>query len=374
MKKRLLPIIFVLVIVGIAVTTYLGAPVAFGENVLHNLGHPTMMVENLERYFQQNLSVKTALRSLNLTLRAACGPVEQDNIFLAGDSLIYRFSPTEDSNVHRKNTREILNFARRVTPPTAVMLLPTASAIYQDKLPPYAAQIQMNQRAFIEENNKIFSGSAMAIDIYPTLFGARKEYLYYRTDKDLTAKGGFTVYEALARRLGFAPKSEQNFRLQFLQAPYYGDLYDNWGYGGVKGDTITAYHYTSGDNIVEVQHWLRYENKTYGSLYPVAATVSGNVRDAVLGGHSPKIDITNASVSKGAGKLLIFGDSNVMSFLPFLALHYSNITFADPSLLTDSELARIDPSGYSQILFTFSLENYMNTAEPARAAAAGSGL
>ncbi|MEG1943632.1 MAG: DHHW family protein [Angelakisella sp.] len=368
MKKRLLPLAFIFIILSITVTTYLGSPVAFGENVLHNLGHPTIMAEHLERYFRQNLSFKEPLRSLNLALRTACGNLEKDGIFFTDDGLVSHFIPTTDSTVHRKNTREIVSFTKRSKPPAAVMLLPTASAIYQDKLPPFASRIQMNQHFFIEETNKVFSGSAMAIDIYPALFSGRKEYLYSRTDKDLASSGGFLVYEALARRLGIVPKIRQDFRLQFLQAPYYGSLYDAWGYGGVKGDNVTAYHYTGAANFFTVHHWLRYEDKIYHSLYPSEAASDGNVRNVVLGGRSPIITITNSSLSPTAGKLLIFGDSNVMSFLPFLAYHYREITFADPTLLTDSELARINPNSYSQVLFTFSLETYMNTVEPSRAA------
>lgn len=369
MKKRLLPLVFILVISAITVATYLGAPVAFGENVLHNLGHPTMMVENLETYFKENLSIAPQLLELNLTLRRMAGPTEQNGILITDDGLIYRFSPTTDTAVHRKNTRDIISFAETVTPPTAVVILPTASAIYQDKLPPFAAQTQMNQRSFIEETGRIFLGSAMAVDPYPTLYGARKEYLYARTDKSLTTRGGFLVYEALARRLGFSPKKSQDFRLQFLQTPYYGDLYDLWGYGGVKGDTMTVYHSTGENELFSVHHWLRYEEKVYHSLYPDEALSGGDPRSIILGGRAPIINISNYSVGKGAGKLLVFGDSNVMSFLPFLAFHYSSITFADTTLLTDSELAGIDPDGYSQVLFTFSIENYMNTAEPSRATA-----
>lgn len=370
MKKRLLPIVFILLIIAVTVTTYLGAPVSPGLNLLRNLGHPTKMAENLESYFKENLSLGPLLQNLNLTLRSAAGPVEQNGILLTPEGLVHRFIPTTDTAVHRKNTQDILRFSQRTTPTTAVLILPTASAIYQEKLPPFAAETLMNQRAFIEETGRIFSGKAMAIDIYPTLYGARKNYLYSRTDKDLTTRGGFVVYETLARRLGFSPKQERMFNLRFLQTPYYGDLYQDWGYGGVEGDTVTIYRYTGDDSLFTVHHWLRYEEKIYHTLYPEEATVSGDPQSILLGGQSPIITITNAMAGNG-GKLLIFGDSNVMTFLPFLAYHYSQVTFADPTLLTDSELAGIDPNSYSQVLFSFSLESYMNTAEPSRAAAAG---
>lgn len=370
MKNRLLPLCFLVLVTAVTAATFLGSPGPLDQNMLVNIGRPPQMAEDLEGYFQKNLSLRTPLRNLNLKLRTMAGQGELDGFYLTGDGLIPTFTPTEDSAIQRNNTQGILDFATREGVPTAVMLLPTPSAVYHDRLPPYAGDIQFNQRSYLESVNRKFSGAVAWVDVYATLFASREESLYYRTDSTLTTRGGYLVYQSLANRLSLSPLPAQGFRQQFLPEPYYGDLYEQWGYGGVKGDTIVLYHSQSPAQF-EVRHWLRFEDKIYYTLYPDQAAVNGNPMNTLLGGHSPRMDIRNLSLSPGHGSLLVLGDRNALSFLPFLAYHYSQITFADPDLLTDSELAALAPGDYGQVLFTFSLDRYMNSSQPTRAAQAG---
>lgn len=371
-KKHLLPVVFIGAISLVLVATVYHSPMRIDENILQNIGRPTQMAQNLEGYFKRALAIRQPLRDLHLKLLTAVGYREFNGIYLAQDGLISHFVPTEDTGVHRGNTRGIQNFTNRTKIPTAALLLPTASAIYQEKLPPYGPEIQYNQRGFIEETAKTFAGTVAAVDVYPTLYGARKQSLYYRTDSDLTPQGGYLVYCVLAKRLGLVPKSEGSFHKQFVQAPYYGDLYRKWGYSGVQGDTITLYHYLPEVMNIRVRQWQWLETKNYYSLYPPEALVSGNPLDAILGGHFPRIDITNESVA--TGKLLIMGDRNTLSFLPFLALHYNQITYLDPVLLTDSQIAEVNLTGYTQAIFSFSLETYINSIQPSRAATTGQSI
>ena len=55
-----------------------------------------------------------------------------------------------------------------------------------------------------------------------------------------------------------------------------------------------------------------------------------------------------------------------------MAVHYQTITFADTSLLTDSEIQALNPEEYDQVLFSYGLDTYLNTSEPYRASAIGS--
>lgn len=375
MKNRVLPIVFIIIILSISVSTMAFSDFEPSSGTLTLIGRPTRLADEAESFFRYNLSVRQPLRNLYLKLRTGSGQHELNGIYLADDSLVERFVPTEDASIHKRNTAKLLEFAQSVSAPVAAVLLPTSSAIYQDKLPPYAAEIQFNQHGYIEKVNDSLTGTIAALNVYPELFAARGEYIYYRTANELTSRGGYLVYRSLANRLGLSPYDEAGFHQQFLATPYYGDLYSKWGYGGVKGDFVTLYHPIKSDlPLFTVNHWLRFEEKTYHTLYPAEAALDGNPMNMLLGGHSPRITITNHSLNESFGKLLVLGDRNALGILPFMSLHYSQTTLADPDLLTDSELASIDPGEYDQIIFIFSLDRYMNSSQPARAATAGSGL
>ncbi|MEG1875240.1 MAG: DHHW family protein [Angelakisella sp.] len=369
MRRFILPAAFAAIVFCMLAAMLLRAPAEFTKTLLLDLGRPPEFARDLDNYCKNYLPFRQQLRDLSLTVRTAAGMRELNGMYLTNDRLISHFIPSSDGMILKDNTKAVKEFAKHNTAATALMLLPTASAICQEELPPYAAEIQANQHGYIERAAKALSGVAASVDVYPTLFAAREEYLYYRTDNDLTAHGGYLVYTVLARRLGFSPTPKESFRQQFLEQPYYGDLYRAHGYGGVRGDTIAVYRPESSPTVT-VEHWLRFQQKSYSTLFPVQATASGNPRDIIMGGHSPKITVTNLSLPSGP-TLLILGDRNTLSYLPFLTSHYRSITFADPDLLTDSELQAIQPDDYSQLLFSFSLESFVNTRQPARAAKAG---
>lgn len=370
-KKSLLPLTFIAIILAISITTLVGAPPELGLSTLATMGHPVRLAKQMTQYFKENLSIRQSLQNLSLQLRLMGGNREINGIFLANDGLIKNFSATTDTSIYQKNTQSLLEFVQTTKTPCALVLIPTACVIYQDQVPDYAPIEKTNQKLFIEETTKAFAGLATGVDVYTPLYDARDRYLYYRTDDNLTTEGGFVVYQTLAKRLGLTPKTPEDFALDNLGEGYYGPLYDQWGYGGVKPDTIMAWRYISQPRAWQVDHWLRYENRTYYSLYPTEAVVQGEEINGILGGLSPKITITTLG-SGAKGSLLVLGDRTTLSYLPFLAIHYQTITFADTSLLTDSEVRALNPEDYDQVLFSYSLDTYLNTSEPYRASSIGS--
>ena len=180
-------------------------------------------------------------------------------------------------------------------------------------------------------------------------------------------RGGLVVYNALANRLGITPLSESDFNIRFLEMPFYGRLYERWDYGGVNADNVMIYEFSRPMQL-SIEHWRRFESKTYHALYPQEAIVSGNPLDVILGGASPRIDIVNKSSDLAGGKILVVGDDNAFSFLPFLTQSYESVTFLDAQLMTDGELQKVNSNEYDTVLFTFTLENYLNSELPKNAA------
>ena len=73
-------------------------------------------------------------------------------------------------------------------------------------------------------------------------------------------------------------------------------------------------------------------------------------------------------VSPYGESLLIFADETVLSYLPFLAIHYGNVTVVNLEQATPEQIASLSLDGYDQVLFAYSVNNILN--RPVSAAAA----
>ena len=312
-KKRLLPLGFMLILLAITTSSIAKNPTAALDILRRGWDHPAILAESLESFLQENLPFREELRSSVLRLRMLGGASEQDGIFLVDDGLLENLSVTANTSLHRSNTRQILSVMNNTSSPAYFMLIPTACAIYQDRLPEHAPLY--NQRGYIENTYKQFYGAASTVDAYNALLYSDSDYLYYRTENTLTCQGGYALYQALGARLGFTPRPFSQFEISYDFHDYYGSLYRRWGYGGVRPDIIATCRDTSESLPSQVLSWER----------------------------------------------------TAVSYLPFLAGHYQKITFLDFSLLTASEISAFNPDDYTQVLFAYSLDTYLNQEHPAKA-------
>lgn len=359
MKKRLLPLAFILLFFATSVSSVVLHP-SLARQAFVTIPYFDLFGPALEEFFQQAIPFQDFLGDLSRQLRIIGGQKEFDNIILTEEGLVKNLVPSADTGIHKANTKAIRKFAQTCNIPTHLMLVPTSCAIYQEQLP---GRLELyNQKRYIEETYRSLSGTVTTVDVYPALYNTRNDYLYYRSDSVLTSLGGYTVYQTLSKRLRLTPYQE--YTMTRASYDYYGELHRQWGHSGVKPDLITLYHNTSVKRSYRVYHWDRYENRTYYTLFPQSSTVSGSDLDVILGGHSPKIEIT--AIGAPSQRLLVFGDRGTLSYLSFLAPHYSQITYIDLSLMTQWEIEELSLDGYDQVLFSYDLESYLNTVAPSR--------
>ncbi len=322
-------------------------------------------IEEVESYLSESLLGADYLRERVLDLRLAMGQSEQRGIFYTPQGLVKNLELLGGQSVHSANTREIIRFAENHQKPVYVMLIPTACAIKQQWVPQYAPLY--NQKTFIEDAYRGFSGKVTVIDVYPTLFANRENYIFYNTDSNLTAYGGYLLYQAAAERMKLTPYDAAQFEQQYPVHDYYGDLYQIWPQRKVQGDVLTAYRFSDGAIGHIVSHPYAKPPATYRTLYPTFKADTASPYDVYLGGYSPKIEIETTGHGHSAS-LLVFGDRTAQSYLPFLTLHYDRITFADPARLSKEQLAQLQVQDYDQVLFAYSLESYLNSSAPKKVA------
>ena len=313
--------------------------------------------QSLEKYVRDNIPGREFLRSVGIGLRYWGGSREEHGILIGTNQLINNIDPPVDSTVER-NLAAVTRFAeylRDMNKPFYFTLIPTASGVLQQL--PRNVQV-FDQRHFIEDVYGQLTGKANVVNTHLPLKTNRAQYIYYRTEDNLTAHGGYYVYAALAKRMGLTENpSYNNFHIEYNPPLFEGDLYQASPYGNVEADVLMWFRYSRAARRYTVTHKGPEGTKTYDTLYPPPDQGKAPDMTSYLGGISAVVEIeTNANVTR---KLLVFGDKTALAYLPLLVNHYRQVTFVDLFYDTDS-YAAIDPEEYDQVLVAYSVESFIS--------------
>lgn len=295
------------------------------------------------------------LRSIAPSLLLFGGAKEQDGIFITEDYLIENISdPT--AGVMESNLNSLTTFLEKKNPRAAFVLIPTACAIKQQNIP-QGADI-LNQRSIITSCYKLISGNAGTADAYSKLLSAKEQYIYNRTAPSLTGLGGYYVYTALASRLGLSVRPLDQFEVEVLSGDYYGSLYERSAYKGVSPDLLTLYRFSRFSRQYRLSNTNNGESKYYYTLFPTHLETLGQPQNVLLGGFGERLDISVASPY--AESLLIFSDETVLAYLPFLMVHYGDITVINLEAYPKDKLSELEIDEYDQLLFSYSMDNFIH--------------
>lgn len=324
--------------------------------------HLSDYLSEFEHKMAESIPFADELSSLAVELKIKGGAREFDHIFIGDDILVEDIGYPDEEQTAR-NTQALVHFAENSRIPVYVQLLPTKCAIKQNEVPQAAPLF--NQKQFIEQTYNQLLGKATVVDVYPALFSKLDQDLYYRTSPDLTALGGYTVYEVLAQRLDNTPKPQEDFDIQYISHSYYGETYQRWPYRDITPDIVALYHYQKNNRMYTVTHNEGYQY-SYQTLYPEQLLELGDDLDVLLGGNTG--DITIRSNLRNENTLLIVGDESILPTIPFLASHYSQIRFIDIKQFSKGEIKQIDCANYQRILITYSVDTFLHDDAPERIA------
>ncbi len=248
------------------------------------------------------------------------------------------------------------DFSRMYGIPTFLMLVPSASEIYETSLPANAVSTEEQQRI-----REIYNGTdtnVRCIDAHHILSSLRSDYIYYRTDTHWTCFGAFSVYQNMIQKMGFTPVPYQRYVISHMSPEFRGDLYARTLFDGVKPDMLDCYKYERGSTVTSVTaHYANGTTEDRGkSLYAEEALQSADMYRFYLGTPCDRLVIrTNVESGK---KLLLFKDDFADCMVPFLLQHYSEICVVDLTLTGDRWMTAADPADYTQALFLCSMKNW----------------
>ena len=355
--KRLSAVVFLAVLAAACVTLLLSSGL---RREIGTFFSKSNVSRGLEEQAVEAFPGAEVLRRLRISLNYWSGNKEQNGIFITDDALMLDVQP-ESQAIITSNTSSMMDYMEQLEKGGYVMIIPTACAVQQEKLPYESVVPLYNQKEeLIDDIYRRVSGYLTAVDVYPTLRNHQEEYIYYRTDTRLTGLGGYYIYTVLAKKLGLNPRGIEDFDVEHLTYDYYGNLYDLSPYRKVAGDRVSAYRFAAQQRSYTVTHYdVQGDGRQYYTLYPKSRQQLFGAQEAILGGVSPVVDIEIDSPQKNYNQLLIFGDDSMQSYLPFLLVHYARVTFVDAANVTPALLERIDPADYKQILFAFSADHYV---------------
>lgn len=290
-------------------------------------------MEDLNSYLCDHFPLRDFFIGMKSKAEIAVGKREINQVFIAGDGyLIENYKKPE-------NTEQIAGIFKAFGEKEDVsqaeirlMLVPTASYIYQDKLPPFA-----RMESQMETARQIYKESGLPfIDCSEELAAHKEEQpLYYRTDHHWTTYGAYIGYLAYCREMGLEPVKLEELEAETVTEDFKGTIYSKVNDYTRPGEPITIYK-NPADQLT-----VYYEDtkETADSLYNLDYTRQKDKYSLFLNNLHPLIEITNETASTDR-ELVIVKDSYANSMVPFLTRHFKKI------YVFDTRYYKWGPSGF----------------------------
>lgn len=300
----------------------------------------------LEEYLADQFPLRDSWMGLKSRYEYLLGKREFHDVFLAGDTLISNITDTSRAD---KNLGYIQSLLEKTDKPVYLGLIPTAAAIWQDKLP-YGAQT-FDQFAYLEQAKEL---GAQWVDMAGVLLAHADEPLYYRTDHHWTSLGAYYGYTAFLEATGQEIPARGEGTT--VADDFYGTLYSTSGVHWLAPDTIE--HYVSGEGV-SVENGQTGER---GGLYVESQLAEKDKYSHFLGGNNPLYIIRNPNAATDK-TLLVVRDSYTDSLAPFLSQTYSEIHLIDLRYYKTSVASYADSIAADEIFLCYSVENFVKDVD-----------
>ena len=290
-------------------------------------------MKDLNSYLCDHFPLRDFFIGMKSKAEIAVGKREINQVFIAGDGyLIENYKKPE-------NTEQIAGIFKAFGEKEDVsqaeirlMLVPTASYIYREKLPAFA-----RMESQMETARQIYKESGLTfIDCSEELAAHKEEQpLYYRTDHHWTTYGAYIGYLAYCREMGLEPVKLEELEAETVTEDFKGTIYSKVNDYTRPGEPITIYK-NPADQLT-----VYYEDtkETTDSLYNLDYTRQKDKYSLFLNNLHPLIEITNETASTDR-ELVVVKDSYANSMVPFLTRHFKKI------YVFDTRYYKWGPSGF----------------------------
>jgi hypothetical protein len=312
------------------------------------------VMNGIESYISDHFPLRTEWVEVKTDTEIAIGKRDINGVYILKNRFVQKITAENNATVEN-NLSGINAFASRHDIPVFVSIIPTAAAIYSDKLPEHAPNL--DQKAFITSIYNRLQTGINPIAVYDILQSAQSDYIYYRTDHHWTTRGAFIAYGAMSKKLGYTPLSMSRFDIEHAANDFYGSLFSEVLYKGVEPDTIDLYISNTDTRIKSVDVTVNFGEpiEVFDSVFFRDYLDKKNKYPVFLGENQPIITINSTA---SGGNILVIKDSYANSFAPFLTEHYKKVTLVDMRYINVSLEQVIDVDDYDQILFLYNANSF----------------
>lgn len=276
-------------------------------------------MEDAEEYVSDHIVGRDLWVALKAWSERLSGKQENNGVYFGKDGALINRVDDPDPDTLDKNMGYLDALVGNVSVPVYFGLIPTAAAVWADKLPqgaPTADELSIIDRL-------CFSTGANTVDLAGVLSAHRDEAIYYRTDHHWTSLGAYYGYTALMDAMGLEPVPLDGLTPVTVTEDFYGTAFSSSGVRWLPPDSIQTYIPADG---VEVTSYFTGQPET-GSLYVDSYLEQKDKYSYFLGGNQPLCVIETEFTD--APKVLIVRDSYSDSLAPFLTRNFSEIHLWD---------------------------------------------
>lgn len=313
-------------------------------------------MKEMDEYINDQFVIRDRWIRIKTMMERAIGKQEINSVYFAKEGyLIERHNDGEVSEELAEQNREYLSeftrkyVARLGKDHVKVMLVPTASEILTDKLPPFATGY--NQNAYVTKLITFLTEDSF-VDIRDILMEHKDEYIYYRTDHHWTALGAFYAYDKWVKEAEFTPIDKEKFTITLASDQFYGTMHSRVN-TNVKPDSIYLYELKKDMNY---QLTYNLEKKT-DSLYDLKKLEGKDKYSVYMGGNNALVEVqTNL---RNGRKLLVIKDSFAHSFVPYAVNHYEETHMIDLRYFNGGLEAYIKANEITDVLVLYNVMGFI---------------
>ncbi len=359
MKKIALCLVFVIFIGVFSVGSILKPDGEFSENENRKLAQfPTLSAEKLisgraqrdiNTWFSHQLIFRDELISAKTQLQKFFGKRDIGGVYICNDGFYIEknLESQIDQSVYETNLWAIEEFFAKAKEEKGIqnadfIVVPPASYILADKLPPGAEVFEAENR-LTDAENTVKNGVFFNIT-QPLLQNREKNY--YKTDHHWTTDGAYAVYKAYCESKGITAKS---FSREKISTDFLGTNHSKVLDSTAEPDSVYRYK-----GAKDKEYKVTADGKTLEfGIYDHSKLEGKDKYAYFFGGNYGFSTVENCG---GKGHLLIIKDSFANCFLPFLLPHYEKVTIIDPRYYVGSIKEIIRTENITDITVLYGLE------------------
>jgi hypothetical protein len=286
---------------------------------LESLQDGTFM-EDAEDYAADHIAGRDFWVALKAWSERLSGKRENNGVYFAQDDTLINRVEEPDMDKLERDMGYVDALVGNVSVPVYFGLIPSAAAVWSDKLP--AGAPTADEFSIIDQ--LYFSTGAETVDLADALLAHKDEAIYYRTDHHWTSLGAFYGANALLESMGMEPLDLSDFSKNTVSDQFYGTIFSSSGVRWVQPDSIDTYVPEQG---IQVTSYFTGQPEE-GSLYVDSYLDKKDKYSYFLGGRQPLCVIETELTD--APRVLLIRDSYADSLAPFLTQRFSEIHLIDP--------------------------------------------